>query len=142
LKYLFWYARVGDLEYDLYMRVDSNTGGHRQWFYFSMRNERRCRVTLHIYRFKKIYSLFQRGMRPYARSRKDGTDWHPAGDSVTYHYERQRKSEYGGKKEPRRFVLTFHYTFQHENDEVFIAAGIPYSYTFLQRQLSLYRSQA
>lgn len=119
------------------MRVDSNTSGHRQWFYFSMRNERKCRVTLHIYRFKKLYSLFQRGMRPYARSRKSGKGWHPAGDSVNYHYERG-----GTKKEMKSFVLSFHYNFEHDNDEVFVAAGIPYSYTFLQRQLSLYRSQA
>ena len=25
-----------DLEYDLYMRVDTNTRGHHQWFYFSI----------------------------------------------------------------------------------------------------------
>ena len=25
-----------DLEYDLYMRVDTNTKGHHQWFYFSV----------------------------------------------------------------------------------------------------------
>lgn len=72
------------------MRVDSNTNGHRQWFYFSMKNEKKCRVKLHIYRFKKVYSLFQRGMKPYVRSRKSGKDWMPGGDHVIYHYERQR----------------------------------------------------
>ena len=25
-------------EYDLYMRVDANTRGHLQWFYFSVKN--------------------------------------------------------------------------------------------------------
>jgi hypothetical protein len=25
-----------DLEYDLFMRVDTNTKGHHQWFYFSV----------------------------------------------------------------------------------------------------------
>jgi hypothetical protein len=25
-----------DLEYDLFMRVDTNTRGHHQWFYFSV----------------------------------------------------------------------------------------------------------
>jgi len=61
------------------MRVDSNTKGHRQWFYFSMQNEEKCKVKLHIYRFKKIYSLFQRGMRPYVKSRKSGNDWRAGG---------------------------------------------------------------
>jgi hypothetical protein len=27
-----------DLEYDLYMRVDTNTRGHHQWFYFSVQS--------------------------------------------------------------------------------------------------------
>lgn len=132
---------MADLEYDLYMRVDTNTGGHRQWFYFSMRNERKCTIRLHIHRFKKTYSLFQRGMRPYLRSRKANNDWRPAGENVAYHYERPR-NEYGIKREGRSFILSFNYTFQHENDEVFVAAGIPYSYTFLQRQLALYKTQA
>ena len=69
-KYHLLYIRVSDTEYDLYMRVDSNTQGHRQWFYFSIKNEKPCTLKLNIYRFKKVYSLFQRGMRPYYRSRK------------------------------------------------------------------------
>jgi len=27
--------RGDEIEYDLYMRVDTNTRGHHQWFYFS-----------------------------------------------------------------------------------------------------------
>lgn len=30
--------KVGDYEYDLYMRVDSNTKGHLQWYNFKMKN--------------------------------------------------------------------------------------------------------
>lgn len=32
-------VKISDTEYDLYMRVDSNTRGHNQWFYFSVANE-------------------------------------------------------------------------------------------------------
>jgi hypothetical protein len=28
--------KVGEKEYDLYMRVDTNTRGHHQWFHFSV----------------------------------------------------------------------------------------------------------
>jgi len=28
--------KVKDYEYDLYMRVDTNTRGHHQWFFFSV----------------------------------------------------------------------------------------------------------
>lgn len=43
------------------------------------------------------------------------------------------------KKEVKSFVLSLSFTFEHENDEVFMAAGIPYSYTFLQKQLITYK---
>ena len=66
------------------MRVDSNTNGHRQWFYFSIKNTTKKTVKLNIYRFKKKFSLFQRGMKPYVRSRKSGQDWKPGGFNVAY----------------------------------------------------------
>lgn len=50
---------MAPLDYDLYLRVDSNTQGHRQWFYFSMRNTHPCTVKIRLLRFKKCYSLFQ-----------------------------------------------------------------------------------
>ncbi len=53
------------------MRVDTNTRGHRQWFYFSIKNKLKHTIKLNIYRFKKAYSLFQRGMKPYVRSVKN-----------------------------------------------------------------------
>lgn len=28
--------KIKEFEYDLYMRVDTNTRGHHQWFYFSI----------------------------------------------------------------------------------------------------------
>lgn len=29
-------TKVKELEYDLYMRIDTNSTGHQQWFYFSI----------------------------------------------------------------------------------------------------------
>lgn len=67
------------------MRVDTNTYGHRQWFYFSIKNKMKKVVKLNIYRFKKAYSLYQRGMRPYVRSLKSQEkDWHSAGYNLRY----------------------------------------------------------
>jgi hypothetical protein len=61
------------------MRVDTNTNGHMQWFYFSVKNNQKEKVRFNIYRFRKRYSLYQRGMRPYVKSIKSGNDWAPAG---------------------------------------------------------------
>jgi cytosolic carboxypeptidase protein 2/3 len=32
-------VQVGPREFDLYMRVDSNTRGHHQWFFFKIKNQ-------------------------------------------------------------------------------------------------------
>lgn len=69
-RYLLLLMRVNENEYDLYMRMDTNTNGHRQWFYFSVKNTTKTTIKFNIYRFKKRFSLFQRGMRPYVKSLK------------------------------------------------------------------------
>jgi hypothetical protein len=66
------------------MKVDTNTNGHRQWFYFSVRNLLPGIVKFNIYRFKKKFSLFQRGMKPYVRSKKEGKGWHPSSGKIAY----------------------------------------------------------
>ena len=66
------------------MRVDTNTNGHRQWFYFSVRNLVAGAVKFNIYRFKKKFSLFQRGMKPYVRSMKSNDGWKPANGKISY----------------------------------------------------------
>lgn len=55
--------RIKENEYDLYMRVDSNTRGHHQWFYFSVKNSNnRGRVNFNIVNFTKKASLYHQGM--------------------------------------------------------------------------------
>lgn len=66
------------------MRVDTNTNGHRQWFYFSVRNLNIGIVRFNIYRFKKKYSLFQRGMKPYVLSVKSKKGWNYECNRIIY----------------------------------------------------------
>ena len=80
-------------------------------------------------------------MKPYVKSRKEGGDWKAGGKRVKYHFESQ-SGYYSHKKEHKSFVLTFQYTFKHANDEVFIASGIPYSYSFLQQEMILFKETA
>ena len=42
-----------DNEYDLYMRSDSNTRGHHQWFYFSVSNSNPVTAKFNILNFTK-----------------------------------------------------------------------------------------
>jgi hypothetical protein len=70
------------------MRVDTNTNGHRQWFHFSVRNLLPGPVRFNVYRFRKKFSLFQRGMRPYVFSAKSGGTWGINCYNVAYRIEK------------------------------------------------------
>lgn len=51
-------------EYDLYMRVDSNTYGHHQWFFFKIKALKKLgKVKFNIVNFTKKRSLYENGMR-------------------------------------------------------------------------------
>ena len=56
-------------EYDLYMRVDTNTRGHHQWFYFKINNKEKVgKVKFNIVNFTKRQSLYMHGMRVNVKS--------------------------------------------------------------------------
>jgi hypothetical protein len=46
-------------EYDLYMRSDSNTYGHNQWFNFIVKNTRKMSVKFNVINFTKRNSLYE-----------------------------------------------------------------------------------
>ena len=55
---------VSPSEYDLYMRVDSNTNGHNQWFFFRVKSQRPMnKIRFNIMNFTKKKSLFELGMK-------------------------------------------------------------------------------
>lgn len=83
-------------EYDLYMRTDSNTKGHHQWFFFSVCNNSPVTVKFNILNFTKSFSLYSQGMRISIFSEKKAqkankgdlpeylSKWHKGGDNLTY----------------------------------------------------------
>ena len=87
----------------MYMRVDSNTRGHHQWFYFKVKNQNFTGpVKFNFVNFTKRQSLYLHGMRVNAKSMlaiadqkaklpqgKDQTSlknegWQKVGDKITY----------------------------------------------------------
>jgi hypothetical protein len=54
--------------YDLFIRPDSNTMTHFQWFYFKVRNKRKASVTFVIKNFLKETMSYRDGLRPFYRS--------------------------------------------------------------------------
>lgn len=66
------------------MRVDSNTKGHLQWFYFKISNlKAQVKYRINICNFQKSKTLYLRGMKPYIYSAfqfaNSGIGWHQRG---------------------------------------------------------------
>jgi hypothetical protein len=52
--------KIGEEEFDLFLRIDANTKGHVQWFYFSIRNgKRREKIKLNLCNLSKPKSLYE-----------------------------------------------------------------------------------
>jgi cytosolic carboxypeptidase protein 2/3 len=69
------------------MRVDANTRGHLQWYYFKMFNMiPGTTYQLNLCNFQKAKSLYSRGMKPYLFSHRNseekGIGWRQAGSSI------------------------------------------------------------
>lgn len=58
------------MKYDLYMRVDSNSNGHNQWFYFRVKFNELGDYNFNICNFTKKNSLYNKGMKPYIYSKR------------------------------------------------------------------------
>lgn len=59
--------RVARGEYDIFMRIDSNTRGHLQWYYFRVRNNGLKSIKLNLVNFCRKRTLYQRGMKPFIK---------------------------------------------------------------------------
>eukprot|EP01028_Stygiella_incarcerata_P008050 TRINITY_DN3400_c0_g1_i1.p1 TRINITY_DN3400_c0_g1~~TRINITY_DN3400_c0_g1_i1.p1 ORF type:complete len:880 (-),score=194.50 TRINITY_DN3400_c0_g1_i1:990-3629(-) len=125
--------RIQDDVYALLLRPDYMTNTTVQWYYFAVYNTKKGqRVNFQIINMQKPTSLYQEGMRPLAYSVKDaesvGRGWRRGGEDVSY------RVTSGSKK---TYTLSFTFTFPHHQDVVFFAHCFPYTYTQLQREISV-----
>lgn len=77
-------VRVGEEEYDLFMRVDSNTRGHTCWFFFKVYQIKRgSTVKFNIYNFSKRDLMYDSGLKVavYSSRRKE---WGQEGDRIVF----------------------------------------------------------
>ena len=126
-------VKVENEEYDLFMRVDSNTKGHTSWYLFQVKNTRKGqRIKFNICNFHKKSSLYTKGMRPYVLSREDGKGWKQANVEVSYEKKGLRYKEAKEHVKPF-YCLSFVYEFERDYDEIYFCYGIPYSYSFLMK---------
>ncbi|CAG9321330.1 unnamed protein product [Blepharisma stoltei] len=141
-------VKVKNNEFNLFLTADTNTKGHTQWFYFSVKNiHKEQTITLDIMNFTKNGSLFNRGMRPVAFSvkqyQKHRQGWNRAGFDVRYMKNSLIRDING--KISHYYTLSFKYKFIYDNDTVYFAYSEPYTYTRLRTfldSLKLHASNA
>lgn len=74
-------------EYNLYMRVDTNTKGNHQWFYFSVEYPQAYQgktVKFNVMNFTKGDSLYGSGMRVIIGKKSENYKWKRGGFDISY----------------------------------------------------------
>ncbi|CAD8048986.1 unnamed protein product [Paramecium sonneborni] len=122
---------ISNDEYNLYMRIDTNSIGHSNWFYFKITQNEQRKIKFNICNFTKPQSLYTKGMKPYVLSKKSKNKYFSQqGDNIKY----QQQGQY--------FILSFTYFFEYENDEVSFATLPPYTYTQLINKIKKWSKQS
>ena len=143
-----------DTDFDLYMRVDTNTRGHHQWFYFRVENgERVGHAKFNIVNFTKRDALYSQGMR-IAIGKSEGSvrKWNRGGENITYKLSKltsqmmalgyiRYKIIYIYIYSKTYYCLTFEYNFETPNETVYFAYSEPYTFTDLCNFLSVIKSE-
>jgi cytosolic carboxypeptidase protein 2/3 len=144
---LYLAQKVSDTEYNLLMQNDINTNGHTQWFFYQVKNTRRnLTVTFNIMNFTKPDSLFNYGMKVSIYSEKraagmnsddqvvnEGVGWFKGGERISYYNNGIKKDvNYYSKS---YYTASFSHKFTHDDDVVYFAFCIPYTYTDMMQDL-------
>ena len=59
---------MSDLEYDVYVRHDTNTKGHQGWFYFKISNLAEKRnIKINICNLRRNYKMINEGQSVYIK---------------------------------------------------------------------------
>jgi hypothetical protein len=126
-------------EYNLILQNDTNTRGHTQWYYFKVSNTFKGRkVKFNVLNLSKPTSLYSKGMKILIYSQKkvenENVGWYRGGTSIKYfrnHYRRELP-KVGAR---HHYTLTFIHKFEFDDDEVYFAHSLPYTYTDLKNHL-------
>lgn len=128
--------KMSDYDYKLYISNDIGTYNCNHWFYFSAKNPRKTRITFKIVNMRKKDVLFQAGMKPAVYStqteKHQGTKWLRDCSNVCYYENLNNRSS-----SHKSYTLSFTYSFKYEQDTVYFAYAVPYTYSDLQDSIEL-----
>ncbi|OMJ74656.1 hypothetical protein SteCoe_26367 [Stentor coeruleus] len=129
--------QIYDYEYDLVLRLDLNSKGNMQWYYFSIGNTRKGqKYVFNIINMVKPNSLYNFGLKPCVYSEKNARNkhigWIRDGQDICYYQNTIKKSPGSCY-----FTLTFSIIPENDNDTVYLAHCYPYTYSDLCKYLDM-----
>jgi hypothetical protein len=125
--------------YNLVLENDTNTFGYSQWFFFRVSNLKKgSKVRINIINLLKPKALYNECAKVVTYSEKSSEHeklgWHRTCENVSYY----KNSLYKYVNDRRRNLYTLSFTYEclYDNDFVFFANTIPYTYTDIMSQLN------
>ena len=128
-------------KYQLFLSNDTNTTGYNQWFFFRVSNTKKGKkVNFSIMNLLRKRSKYQNGIKIWYYSKKENLyenkTWHHTTENVKYYRNNLYKNI--NSKKTYYYSLSFDFTFKYDNDEIFFANCIPFTYTDLMKDLNYY----
>ena len=127
--------------YELFLQNDINTKGHSQWFFFRISNGKKGKkIKLNIMNFQRKKTKYLLGIKIWYFSKKKKEEknigWHHTTEYVDY----SQNFLYNIIKNKRYFyyTLSFEYTFEYDNDEIYFSNSIPFTYSDIIKDLNYY----
>ncbi|KAJ0182059.1 hypothetical protein K1T71_002781 [Dendrolimus kikuchii] len=125
---------ITELEYDLFVRPDTCRPRSRFWFNFTVENVKQDqRVLFNIVNLGKEWTLYNTDMTPLVRS-TSRPKWQRIPRRLIFYH---KSVLHRGRK-----ILSMAFAFDREEDVYQFTAAVPYSYSRLQKYLTIWEKRA
>ena len=127
--------------YQLFLHNDTNTTGYSQWFFFRIINvKKNQKINLNIMNFQRKTTKYSNGLKIWYYSTKKNNEknisWHHTTEKVNY-YQNGLYRYINGKRQ-YYYTLSFDYTIEYDDDEIYFANCIPFTYSDIIKDLNEY----
>ena len=127
--------------YQLFLHNDTNTMGYSQWFFFRITNVKKDqRIKINIMNFQRKTTKYGNGLKIWYYSTKKNKEkniaWHHTTEKVDY-YQNGLYRYIKGKRQ-YYYTLSFDYTIEYDDDEIYFANCIPFTYSDVIKDLNEY----
>ena len=128
-------------KYQLFLHNDTNTIGYTQWFFFKVKNMKKDKtINFSILNLLRPKTKYSNGIKIWIFSQKLHEEkkitWHHTKEEVKYYKNHLYRLHKGIRQ--YYYTLSFNYTSKYDNDEIFFANCIPYTYTDLNKDINYY----